>query len=906
MNEEQIEGYLRRAAERLSALDTSEGEAQGERRRELASLTDDLRFVFAELRATHTSRRLLAEASGLLASSLDFEATLQSVAHLAVPTFADYCIVDLVQPNLSLRQVAVAHADPAKEELLRELRRLRPYDLDANWGVPRVMRTGQSELATAIPPIVEQALVANEPRKLIADQLHPVSYIIAPLRARGRTLGAISFVTSESGRQYGASEQRIAEEFAQRAALAVDNANLYTQAQEAVQHKDEWRALLDTLLATAPVGLCFLDRDLRFVLINDALAAIDGLRSDDHIGRYIAEVLPDIDPAVVEAYRQVLETGLPVVDLEVTGLGETASGDPRYFLASYYPVAGSDNRTLGVGAVVSEITERKRAVDELRESEERFRSMADSAPVLLWMSGTDGLCYFFNKPWLDFTGRTLEQEIGNGWAEGVHPADFDRRLEIYLTNFHARQSYQMEYRLRRADGEYRWVLDSGVPRYTPAGAFVGFIGSCIDITERKRAEELLRFPAEASSVLAASLDYETTVQNVARLVVPFLADWCGVDLIEDDGSIRPYAVAHVDPAKVAWARELRRRYPTDPDARTGLANVLRTGQAELYPLVADEMLQATARDAGHLELMREVGFTSVMIVPLVARGRTIGGLSLVSAESGRRFDEADLKLAEHLAYRAALAVDNARLYQDAQEAIHVRDEFLSIAAHELKTPVTSLLAYTQVLQRRATRDKTANERDLRALQVIAEQSERLSRLISSLLDLSRIETGHFMIERRPVDIAALARRVVEQTKATAEQHVIELKAPAEPVTLHGDDLRLEQVMQNLLQNAVKYSPGGGTITVEVAREADQAAITIADQGMGIPESARSQLFQRFFRAGNVNTSHISGMGIGLYVVREIVARHGGAVEVRSVEGEGTTFIVRLPLDPSTMPTSSES
>jgi PAS domain S-box-containing protein len=420
--------------------------------------------------------------------------------------------------------------------------------------------------------------------------------------------------------------------------------------------------------------------------------------------------------------------------------------------------------------------------------------------------------------------------------------------------------------------------------------------------DRKRGEDALRESearframADASNVLAASLDYQTTLQNVARLTVPFLADWCTVDLLAEDGSLDQVAVAHTDPAKVEWARKLRQMYPTDMQAPGGVSKVIRTGEPEIYPSIPDEMLVAGARDEEHLRLSREVGLTSAMIVPLVARGRTLGALSFVAAESRRHYTPADLPVAEELARRAALAVDNARLYHEAQEAVHIRDEFLSIAAHELKTPVTSLLAYSQVLQRRVERERTASERDKRAIKVIGEQASRLSRLIASLLDLSRIETGHFVLERRKVDLVALARRVVEEAQPTVDRHELAFSAPDEPVPIEGDDLRLEQVIQNLLQNAVKYSPEGGPIEVKVAREGEYAAIAVTDHGIGIPAASQSQLFQRFFRAGNVDASNISGMGIGLYVVKEIVSRHGGDVRVSSVEHQGTTFRVRLPL-----------
>ena len=238
--------------------------------------------------------------------------------------------------------------------------------------------------------------------------------------------------------------------------------------------------------------------------------------------------------------------------------------------------------------------------------------------------------------------------------------------------------------------------------------------------------------------------------------------------------------------------------------------------------------------------------------------------------------------------------ERVALLAAAQQALQIRDGFLSLAAHELKTPLTSLVAAAQLMQRRAEREGSLNERDQHALNIVIGQADRLSRMVLSLLDLSRIETGQLSIVPARIDLGALARRIVEEVQPTLERHTLHLQAPAEPVIVEGDALRLEQVMQNLIQNAVKYSPKGGPVTMRVAPETGGAAIAVSDQGIGIPPAALTRLFERFFRASNVAGQHISGLGIGLYVVKEIVQLHGGTVEVQSTEGHGSTFTVHLP------------
>ena len=445
------------------------------------------------------------------------------------------------------------------------------------------------------------------------------------------------------------------------------------------------------------------------------------------------------------------------------------------------------------------------------------------------------------------------------------------------------------------DGTERPIDDSGAPIRDKNGALIGVVLVFRDITERKRAEDAQRFLDETSRLLAESLDYELTLARLARLAVPRIADWCAVDMIAEDGTIQRLAVEHVDPQKVAWAHELQQRYPPDPQAPRGIMNVLRSGQAEIYPAITDEFLVASAHDAEQLQILRTLGFTSAMIVPLLASGRALGAITLVAAESGRYYGEDDLALAEELAHRAALAVENARLYREAQAAIRVRDQFLSIASHELKTPLTVLYGNTQLLQRRAAREGSFSERDRRVLNVINAQAERLNKMIAALLDISRIQIGQLNIEQLPLDLSALVRRVVAEVQPTLDDHTLECVTPDEPLMVAGDELRLEQVLQNLIGNAIKYSPAGGPIGVRIERQGQHICMMVTDEGIGIPESALPNLFSRFYRASNVDPQQIAGMGIGLYVVKEIVALHGGEVMVSSTEGAGSTFTITLPL-----------
>ena len=409
----------------------------------------------------------------------------------------------------------------------------------------------------------------------------------------------------------------------------------------------------------------------------------------------------------------------------------------------------------------------------------------------------------------------------------------------------------------------------------------------------EQAEQRAAFLAEASTVLAASLDYETTLKSVAQLAVPRFSDWCAVDVVEEEGITRRLAMAHVDPAKVELAKELDRRYPVDPNEPRGVPQVLRSGRSELYAAIPPELLVTSARDAEHLRLLRELGHKSAMIVPLVARGRTFGALSFISAESDRRYGPEDLALAEDLARRAAVAVDNARLYRQAQQAVAARDEFLSIASHELKTPLTALQAHIQLLLRAVQQGRTVPpEQAERRLQAAEQASKRLVQLIEDLLDVSRIGAGRLALEPEDVDLAGLACEVAARAAPQLAEAGCRLQLRAgEAVVGRWDRLRLEQVVTNLLANAIKYGRGR-PIELSVTQRGGRAQLMMRDHGIGIAPKEVDRIFGRFERAASAR--HYGGLGLGLYIARQIVAAHGGAIRVDSRPDEGATFTVELP------------
>ncbi|MDP9309717.1 MAG: PAS domain S-box protein [Chloroflexota bacterium] len=718
-------------------------------------------------RATERVGRLQA-ITAALAEALTTEDVAEVIVAQGIPPLGAYAgSVALLAPDGEALEIIRSVGYGAA--VMREWGR---FPLNAPVPLAESVRTGEPIWLSS--PEDYQARYPN--LTTVTSQTQSQAIVSLPLLSAGRAIGSLGFSFAKP-QDFTADDQAFMLALARQCTQALVRAQLYESerqaragAEAAEREKEKARALLDTLFQAAPVGLGFLDQELRYQRINEALATINGLSAAEHLGRPIKEVLPDIPEPVLVALRQVLTTGEPIVNREVAGETRTSLGQRRYWLSSYYQVPGQYGEAQGIGAVVQEIT------------------------------------------------------------------------------------------------------------------------------ERKRAEEAQRFIAEATALLVASLDYKTTLQNVARLAVPRLADWCAVDMVEDDGTPRRVAVIHVNPAKVELALELQRRFPTDPQAPRGLGAVIRNGRSELTSDIPDELLVSVAPNQEWLELVRPLGLASVMIVPLTTGGRTLGAITFASAESGRHFDAADLALAEELGRRAAVAVDNARLYQDAQEAILARDDFLSIASHELKTPITALQLQAQSLLRLAQKgdiSRLSPERLITKLQLVDEQTSRLTHLTNDLLDVARIRTGRIDFRPEEFDLAQVVREVVARfdEQLALAGCAVSLQAPMS-ISIWSDRSRLEQIITNLLTNAIKYG-AGKPITLLIEQEQGVVRLVVRDQGIGIAPEHLERIFVRFERA--VSSRNYGGLGLGLYIVRQIVEALGGTIRVTSEVGVGSTFVVTLPL-----------
>ncbi|MCC5629280.1 PAS domain S-box protein [Nostoc sphaeroides CHAB 2801] len=613
--------------------------------------------------------RYIAQVSSVLSTSLDYEETLEQIAKISVPQLADWCSVDILNEDGSIRRLPIAHADPSKAELARKLQEYAT-DYKGASAITRVLQTGQSELISEITDSLLVASTQNQEHLELVRQLGMKSVMIVPLIAQGRVLGTISFVSTQSNRRYDRTDLTLATDISHRAALAVENARLYRDIHQALVHYAESLSLLDALLAAAPVAVCFLDRELRYIRINQVFADINGLTIEEHLGRKFSEVLPAMAAELEQQLQRVLDTGEPLLNVEISGKTKEQPERYGYWLGNYYPVNNAMGETIGIGIILAEVTAAKQTEVALRESEERFRAMFNQAAVGITLVALDGRFLQVNPALCEITGYSHEELIQLNFQDITHPDD----LEIDWEN--ARRvltkeisGYSLEKRYIRKDGSIVWVNltssavwdDKGFPKYA--------LGIVEDISERKRVEATQNFLVEASTLLAASLDYEVALKNVANLAVPTLADWCIVDVFQKDWSSKQIAIAIADPTKQNILDEIRLRYPPKTGTKQ-LVEQLGLGISIFCPELSDSNFVQMAQNEEHLQLLRRLDISSLMVIPVRSRGQLFGAISFFTAESGRHYQQTDLALAEDIARRAAIAIDNARLYQETERSVN--------------------------------------------------------------------------------------------------------------------------------------------------------------------------------------------------------------------------------------------
>src|SRR3954452_8407573 len=629
----------------------------------------------------------LADVSALLEASLDYDETLSAVAYLAVRRIADWCSIDMVDQEGGLRNVAVAHVDPEKVALAGELQERYPPDLDAPTGAANVaLRTGESELYAELTPELLERAGADPEQIEIIRSLGMTSAMVVPLRARERVLGALTLIATEGRPAYGAEDLAFAEQIAARAAIAVDNARLYRDAREQERSSAEARALLDTLIDQAPIGVGFLDREGRYVRVNEALAQINGVAAADHIGRTVRDVVPEVARSVTDQLARIVAGGGPVADVEVER--RRPDGGPGFYLVSYYPVRLAGGEALGMGITVLDITGRVRAADDLRAQRDLYeallRAQSELGEAFALVDGER--IVFVNEATERLTGRSEAELLALESVFELLPPDQRRPVAARLRSAGddadtPEPAFATE--IVRPDGTR--VAIEAARRPLPGAGHERLVIIARDITERRhqeaererllqteqaarRASEAaharVRLLADASALLERSMSDADSVQEVAELLVARLSDSAMIDVLGRDMRIRRLGAASRAPggdrllARLADGGRLQAR-SDHPIART-----LREQQAAFLDDPAGTHMRDVAQTEEELERFRAAAGRSLAVVPLVARGRSVGALSVGWQAAGRRPARDEWSLIEALAQRIALAVDSALQYEE--------------------------------------------------------------------------------------------------------------------------------------------------------------------------------------------------------------------------------------------------
>ncbi|MBD2043345.1 PAS domain S-box protein [Microcoleus sp. FACHB-672] len=685
------------------------------------------------------------------------------------------------------------------------------------------------------------------------------------------------------------------------------------QLEELATQTEASLAQLQAILAGMTEGLVIADLNGKVLEMNPAALRLHGFENLEECQRHLYELYPIFDVFDLNGKALVMEEW-PLA--RVVG-GETFSklevqvqrrDTGSVWIGSY---AGTQVRNYAGESILAILTvrditaqkqveaERSKLLSEQRRQREFLETLVENAPIgIAAVQGADHR-YILANPTYNAIPRVLDRSVVGQTVAEVFPASAARSAGVFIEDVYrtGKSVIVRNYQICAGSqgGQTYWNIDH-VPLFGLEGQVESVLILAQEVTETVLIQRRLAFLSDASALLAASLDCEISLANVARLALLHLADWCTVDLLDENQSMRRMAVVHQNPEK----EQLLQDYASELQATLGVAQVLSTGKARIWAEATDWARQPEIGKAGDRVLVTPLNIKSAMCVPLTARGRTLGAICFVSAESGRQYGMADLTLAEELGRRAAFAVDNARLYREAEEANRMKDEFLATLSHELRTPLSAIFGWARLLRGGQLDAATS----ARAFEAIERNARAQTQLIEDLLDVSRIIRGQLQLNVEPVNLTAVIAAANDAVLLAAEAKGIELSSVVDPTVeiFFGDPDRLQQVIWNLLSNAIKFTPKGGRVRVTLECVVDSRTgrpyvqIQVSDTGKGIPPAFLPFVFERFRQADSTSIRLHGGLGLGLAIVRNLVELHGGTVSVDSAgEGQGATFTVQLPL-----------
>jgi PAS domain S-box-containing protein len=659
---------------------------------------------------------------------------------------------------------------------------------------------------------------------------------------------------------------------------------------ESKQAEDALRvasAELRQTLHTAATGLIHCSRDLRYISANPAYAQWIGLPVEKIVGRPIVEVMGQ---AAFEIIRPRIERVLRGERVEYEDELPIA-GEFKCTQAVYTPDRDDSGNVVGWVGSVMDITGRKRNEEEIKAANAFLDAIIENIPLMLFIKESQSLRFIrFNRVGEDLLGWPKETLIGKNdydfWPK--EQAEFFIEKDRETLNRGSVIDIPEEPILTRYGG-VRILHTKKVPILDTTGKPIYLLGISEDITERQRFEKEQQFLADVSVALSASLEYEQTLGNLARLVAQNIADWCAVDVINEEGQLSRLKVATADPDQTALCTVLE-EMPPDRDLPHLMQSVIESKRPVVVEQVTLQYIESLAQAPGHLQALLATGVRSFVVVPLLMRGQPLGALFLGSSTLSRVFGQGDLHLAEALAERAAMAIENARLYRSSVHATQLRDQVLGVVAHDLRNPLSTILLQISSVRRQ---DPAPERRFQKPLEVIQRAAERMNRLIQDLLDVALMEAGQLTIERARLSAGELIGEAVDMQRPLASSSSLELRVEVAPdvAEVWGDRDRLLQVFENLIGNAIKFTQAGGCITAGATSRDDEVVFWVADTGDGIASENLPRIFDRFWQASRAGRR---GAGFGLSITKAIVEAHGGRIWVESTSGSGSTFFFTIP------------